>query len=986
MHEAIRSKKLIKRLGFSVCLFLFIVSCAVDDPDDDDDSEGGVIGTGIQIFGTVTDVRQFASNTLQIMSDSGEISNALIDDTGRYSAPSVKGAPPYLIQADLGNDEYRYAISFGEERTNVHSYSDVIMRNWFAANNGDIDSEFEQKRLFTDLPSEAQFESNAEAILSLVSLVLDTYGLTGDQLLTGDYDSGNDPQGIDSYLRANQMLIKDDRIAVVITDPETKVQSTTRSNFSLYDLADEQDIESPQTPMSVRALPSASDEIVIVWEPAIDNRGVVGYEIFRDDALIATTPFPVFTDGGLSANRLYTYYITAIDGAGNTSAPSSPVATDTLGDLDGLAPPAPVQLNINAFPGQMELIWGQADIGDVVSFDVYRGRVSGSLQPLTTVTSTFMTDATISSGVNYCYQVTAVDASGNESARSAEECETAAGEEIRSSNTAAFSQVPALAGLSIPDIESLECTTQWDQYSIVSETTIEPGCYLVDSSIEVRNTGHLNIEPGAVLKFGANTGITVVTGGSLSSIGTADLPVVMTSQDPTPGYWNGVYFQRSNSSRNKLVNTVVEYAGIGTVAAVTMESLNSAITTLEMANNLIRHSSGVGFSSDSEFGNLTTLDGTVIADCDVPVRAHVAMIGRVTQRNDFRNNRNPIIDLGYSVVDKDAQLKDLGVSYSTEGIIVNEGTLTVSKGVEIKFRSASGISVSGSMVVNGTEADRVKFTGVNDERGDWSGIWSDGRVILNNVDIEYAGSSEFWRSNNASIYVYDGYLTLNSVNISNSRAYALNYISGDSLLVSDLLVENNAKSLRIPISKIASFGADSRFSNNDESAITLHDTSNILNDINLIDLGVPYAPEDSLTISDSTLTINEGVQLSMPNNSSINVYGSATLNILGTAERMVSIYNETGIPGSWLGIQLTSTSTLNTIQHASIAFGGGGLSNTPGNIWMDCRYGGLSISDTSLEDSFGWGIGLSGSQICNIDLGENVQFARNNLGGINIEQ
>ena len=985
MHEATRCKKLIKRLGISVYLLLVIASCAVDDPDDDD-SEGGVIGTGIKLFGTVTDVRQFASNSLQIMSNTGEVSNAVFDDTGRYDAPSVKGEPPFLIRADLGNNEYRYAISFGEERSNVHSYSDVIMRNWFAANNGNIDSEFDDKALLTSLPNEAQFDANSDSILGLVRLVLDIYGLTGEQLLSGNYDSGNDPQGIDGYLRANQMLIKDDNIAVIITDPLSKTQSTTRSNFSIFDLADEPDTESPEIPTSVRALPSASDEIVIVWEPTIDNRGVVGYEIFRDDALIATTPFPVYTDGGLDNSRLYTYYITAIDGSGNTSAPSDSSTTETLGELDSSAPPAPVQLTIGAFPGQMELIWGQSDIGDVVSFDVFRGRESGSLQPLTTVTSTFMTDATISSGVNYCYQVRAVDASGNESVKSTEVCQTATGDEVRSASNTSFSQVPPLAGLTIPDIESMDCTTKWSDYLIDTEVTAQAGCYLVDRQISVVNKGHLDIEPGVVLKFGATIGITVSTGGSLSSIGSAASPVVMTSQDLTPGYWNGVVFQNTNSSKNKLINTVVEYAGSGNSPAVALRSSSSISSALEISNNLIRKCAGVGFSSTNQFGNLTKLDGTVIADCDVPLQLHMHSIASVTQRNNFRDNRNAIIELGHGVVSRDAQLKDLGIPYVANSLLITKGALTVLEGVEVRIRSAGKIVLAGSLIVKGTEKRRVRFAGLTDERGAWSGIQSIGSLALTNADIEFAGTGATSSNLDASLTIQDGPVTLDSVSIRGSSAYAINYISGDSFTSNRLNIENNAKSIRLPISKVGSLNVNTRISDNDQSAISLRKTRNVVDDIQLINLGVPYDLEESLLIRGATLTLAEGVQLSMPSDSAIQISGAATIKMLGTSENPVSVYSKLAVPGSWRGIELNSTSTQNSIQNANIAFGGGSNKIFPGNISIDCSRASLSLSNTNLTDSLGWGIGLNNAQTCNIELGENVQFSRNNLGSINIEQ
>jgi len=260
-----------------VGLFSLLLGCtgggSDPDPVPDPDSEGGVLGTGLILQGTVTDARAFASNSVQIKSSTGEI--------------TVKGGPPYLLRADLGNDEYRYGIAFGAERTNINSYTDVILRNWFAGNNGALDDEFERATVTTALPTRVQFQNTANRFFDLVALVLEDYELNGNQLLVGDYDSGKDDDGIDNYLRKNPIFVKDDTVSFVITERDTELQSTLRSGYALYELTTEPDTELPEVPENVRALTGVGSEVVVVWDPSFDNRGVVGYEVFRDGTLIA---------------------------------------------------------------------------------------------------------------------------------------------------------------------------------------------------------------------------------------------------------------------------------------------------------------------------------------------------------------------------------------------------------------------------------------------------------------------------------------------------------------------------------------------------------------------------------------------------------------------------------------------------------------------------------------------------------------------------
>jgi len=542
MHEA--KQKLILRWAIGL-VALVLIGCSNGgfDPDPDDEGEGGVIGTGIILQGTVTDVRAFASNSLQIKSSTGEVSGAVIDDTGRYRVPAVKGAPPYILRADLGNSEYRYGIAFGEERTNVNSYTNVILQNWFEGNNGDLDSEFEQASIATELPTRVQYQNTANKFFDLVALVLEDYELDGNQLLVGDYDSGSVSDGIDNFLRKNPVLVRDDDISFVITNPFNEIQSTLDSGIALYELPTQPDTESPTTPANVRALASTDNEVVnevvVVWDLSSDNRGVMGYEVFRDGVRIAITPYPVFRDSDLEPNRQHTYEVVAVDASKNSSALSLSVTADTLAAPDLVAPAAPVQLSVTPSIGRMDLTWQvQANIADVVRFEVYRGQDNNPVNFLASVTGTIFTDVSVASGVNYCYEIAAVDASDNTSNRGVEFCATAPGEEVETTVDLPIPTVPLNAGLNIPAAESTPCVENWTEFSVDSAMQVDAGCYSVASSINVNDGGSLSFSPGVILKFAAGTGVLVNTGGSLSSEGTKAAPVVLTGRTAPGISWS----------------------------------------------------------------------------------------------------------------------------------------------------------------------------------------------------------------------------------------------------------------------------------------------------------------------------------------------------------------------------------------------------------------------------------------------------------------
>jgi len=90
------------------------------------------------------------------------------------------------------------------------------------------------------------------------------------------------------------------------------------------------DIQPPSIPANLAAAAISSSQINLSWNASTDNIGVSGYQIFRDNTLIATVNSTSYGDTGLTASTVYSYSIKAIDAAGNVSAASSVVSVTTL--------------------------------------------------------------------------------------------------------------------------------------------------------------------------------------------------------------------------------------------------------------------------------------------------------------------------------------------------------------------------------------------------------------------------------------------------------------------------------------------------------------------------------------------------------------------------------------------------------------------------------------------------------------------------------
>jgi chitodextrinase len=94
------------------------------------------------------------------------------------------------------------------------------------------------------------------------------------------------------------------------------------------------DTQAPTVPTGLSAAMVTSSQVALSWTASTDNVAVAGYQIYRDGALIRTTPATTYTDTGLAALTSYSYTVAAFDYANNASAQSAPLQVTT-------APPGP---------------------------------------------------------------------------------------------------------------------------------------------------------------------------------------------------------------------------------------------------------------------------------------------------------------------------------------------------------------------------------------------------------------------------------------------------------------------------------------------------------------------------------------------------------------------------------------------------------------------------------------------------------------------
>lgn len=174
----------------------------------------------------------------------------------------------------------------------------------------------------------------------------------------------------------------------------------------------------PTTPGGLGVVDTTMTGTSLQWQASAASEGceLEGYKVYRDGTLVGTVQGTEFTDSGLVPNTVYAYVVRAFDASAHTSAPSQPVSATTAADTS--APSAPGSVTAQEVSaGRITLAWSAStdNIG-IASYKLYR---NGSAVTTLGTSAVSYSDTSVSGGQDYSYEVSAVDAAGNESAKSA---------------------------------------------------------------------------------------------------------------------------------------------------------------------------------------------------------------------------------------------------------------------------------------------------------------------------------------------------------------------------------------------------------------------------------------------------------------------------------------------------------------------------------------------------------------------------------------
>jgi hypothetical protein len=313
--------------------------------------------------------------------------------------------------------------------------------------------------------------------------------------------------------------------------------------------------------------------------------------------------------------------------------------------------------------------------------------------------------------------------------------------------------------------------------------------YTINSEIEVANNSVLTIEPGTVIKFGANGSLTVGYSSNATIIanGTASNPIIFTSSAllPAAGAWEGITFYDKTLSNSVLSYCQVQYAG----KSSSYGAINLLGCDIKINNCIISNSASYGIYTtySAEKGGFVEFNNNTInttAKYAIVMDAH--KISTIGTGNVFTNAKGVSITGDFRSTTPQTW-KNLSVPYVISSEVDIDGDLTIEPGTTFKFDSNGWIEIGyydvTTFTANGTSALPITFTsnGTSPAAGAWKGITIYGNTQTNSkmnfCKIEFAG---YTSTNMAAVHMSgDASIIFTNNSIRKSAGYGI-LLDGDA--------------------------------------------------------------------------------------------------------------------------------------------------------------------------------------------------------------
>jgi len=336
---------------------------------------------------------------------------------------------------------------------------------------------------------------------------------------------------------------------------------------------------------------------------------------------------------------------------------------------------------------------------------------------------------------------------------------------------------------------------------------------------------------------------------------------------------------------------------------------------------------------------------------------------------------------------------DIPDYYAPSNVTIREG-LTLAPGVVIECGANVLLWVNGNpsfLKAEGTASNNVVIRGMNKTKGSWRGIAITSTNIenkFNHVDIRHAGSSNNG-DRRAAIRVQSNVsarLSIENTAISETAGHALFVDGGDGILAAfsnNNFSNNDLAPLRINAGQLYSLDNQSVYLGNGVQAIEVASLGNSSVRFNANGTvkaqSLPYHFHSTAELL-AIVTFEAGVRCLFTSGIRLSVNSVGAIIANGTASNPVIFSGISEVAGAWNGIEISSPSNLNTINHGVVSHGGSS-SGRGANIYMfGSQNAQLNITNSTISHSQTYGIRTSAGNV-NLNESDNI-FMANALGDI----
>ncbi|MBC7887489.1 MAG: fibronectin type III domain-containing protein [Ferruginibacter sp.] len=348
------------------------------------------------------------------------------------------------------------ATSFNVTGLNSSSTYNFYVRTLDAAGNS---SNSNSINITTPAPPDLQAPS---AIADLVSsgilqssVVLswtattDNVGVTGYDIYQNNVKIGSASGTVTSYTATGLTALNSYNFYVIAKDAAGNISAS--SNIVTVTTPDTQ---VPTAPASLISSSLTATSVSLNWTASTDNIGVTGYNVYQNNVKVNAVPVNgiSYNVTGLAQASVYSFFVKAIDNAGNISAGSNTV---TISTPDTNAPTAPANLVSSVLTATtLTLGWlASSDNVAVAGYDVYRNgvKINTGVITATSYSVTGLTAATL-----YSFYIQAKDAAGNISANSNTlNITTTAAPACTATGTIAYQKWNGVSGTTVASLTSI---------------------------------------------------------------------------------------------------------------------------------------------------------------------------------------------------------------------------------------------------------------------------------------------------------------------------------------------------------------------------------------------------------------------------------------------------------------------------------------------------------------------------------------------------